>query len=355
MKVSRLRTQAVEIPFVPPIGMGGTAFRSVACIVAFLETDQGLIGEGLVYTSDVKRLRLIDDMVRSFEPLVVGADIRLSGQLLTRAWADLRHAGHAGFPIVGFAAIDGALLDLRAKAVGASVARLLGAARTAVPVYNSTDLWVSASLDELQRAAAAHVAKGYRGVKLREDVERVRAVREAVGPAISVMADFNQRLTVPEAVRLGRALQEFNLAWLEEPVVAHDHRGEAAVAAALDTPIASGESAYTGREAFEMLERGAVDVLMIDLQRMGGPTEFLKAARLAESYDVPLTSHLFHEMSLPLLAACPNAIYLEYMPWFEPLYAERLTLDGNGHAVVPDGPGWGFTLDHAAIRRLAVR
>jgi L-alanine-DL-glutamate epimerase-like enolase superfamily enzyme len=163
------------------------------------------------------------------------------------------------------------------------------------------------------------------------------------------MADANQKLTVPDAIRLGRMLEEFNLTWFEEPVAAHNHAGEAEIAAALDIPIASGESVYTSRGAFEMLRQGSCDVLMPDLLRMGGPSEFLKAAALAEAYNIPVSNHTYPEMSISLLAAIPNVNFLEYMPWVSAVYKQRIELDTEGRAIVPDRPGWGFDFDPAVI------
>jgi L-alanine-DL-glutamate epimerase-like enolase superfamily enzyme len=174
-------------------------------------------------------------------------------------------------------------------------------------------------------------------------------VREAIGPDIGLMVDANQQLSVPEAIHLGRMLEPLNLTWFEEPVICHNHEGEAAIAKALDTPIASGETVHTHRGILRMLQARAADILMPDVQRMGGPTEFLKAGALCEAFNTPISSHLFPEVSLPLLAALPNALYLEYMPWFEPLYGQRLVLDGEGQAVVPIAPGWGASFDPAAI------
>ena len=158
------------------------------------------------------------------------------------------------------------------------------------------------------------------------------------------MVDANQQLSVPEAIHLGRMLEPLNLTWFEEPVICHNHEGEAAIAKALDTPIASGETVHTHRGILRMSQARAADILMPDVQRMGGPTEFLKAGALCEAFNTPISSHLFPEVSLPLLAALPNALYLEYMPWFEPLYGQGLVLDGEGQAVVPIAPGWAQAL-----------
>jgi L-alanine-DL-glutamate epimerase-like enolase superfamily enzyme len=184
-------------------------------------------------------------------------------------------------------------------------------------------------------------------------VARVAAVREAVGPDVALMVDANQQMSVKQAIRIGRMMEDLNLTWFEEPVICHDHEGEAEIRAALGTPIASGETVYTHRGVLAMLRAGAADVVMPDLQRMGGPTEFLKAGHLCEAFHVPCASHLFPEMSLPLLASLPGGYYLEHMPWFEKIYRERIELDAHGHAVVPDRPGWGFNFDPDAIRRYA--
>ena len=169
------------------------------------------------------------------------------------------------------------------------------------------------------------------------------------------MVDANQQMSVKQAIRIGRMMEGLNLTWFEEPVICHDHvNREAAIRAALDTPIASGETVYTHRGVLTMLRAGSADVVMPDLQRMGGPTEFLKAGHLCEAFHIPCASHLFPEMSLGLLASLPGGYYLEHMPWFENLYRERTrTVDANGDAIVPDRPGWGFAFDPDAVRHFA--
>jgi L-alanine-DL-glutamate epimerase-like enolase superfamily enzyme len=362
MKITRLRTMLVQIPFDPPIGVGFAQFRTGGCVLVFLESDQGAVGEGLVFSLNGNRLAVLDAMVKSLEPLVVGIDPHMSGAFSLRAAADLRNVGTSGIATLALAGIECALLDLRAKLADLSVARLLGACRTALPVYHSSELWVSKSIDELQNAAAAHLEKGFRAMKMRlkcdpadlgADVVRVRAVRDVIGPDVALMADANQKLSEPQALRLGRMLEEFELAWLEEPVVAHNHAAEARIAAALDTPIASGESVFGSRGVVEMLRLRSVDVLMPDLLRMGGPGEFMKAASLAAAHDTPVSNHTYPEMSIGLMAAVPNANILEYMDWVSPIYREAIELDGEGRAVVPDRPGWGFSFDPAAIKKFA--
>jgi L-alanine-DL-glutamate epimerase-like enolase superfamily enzyme len=361
VKTTRLRTQVVHLPIDPPILTSILGhITSADCVLTFLETDQGPVGEGLVFSINNRHLGVINEMIRNLGDLVVGLDPRHGGGVNTRAWKELNFLGYEGVSIVGLAAIDNALWDLRGKAAGLNVAHLIGACRTAVPCYASGGLWLDGSLDDLQKQAARFKARGFRAMKTRVGprepermVARVRAVRETIGPDVALMVDANQQMTVKQAIRIGRMMEDLNLTWFEEPVICHDHAGEAQVTATLDTAIASGETVYTHRGVLRMLEARAADVIMPDLQRMGGPTEFLKAGHLCEAYNIPCSSHLFPEMSLALLAGLPGGWYLEYMPWFELIYREQIELDSNGHAIVPDRPGWGFSFDPDSIQRYA--
>lgn len=357
MKVTALRTTALHLTLPAPIVGGLGPITSFGVLAVFLDTDQGVTGETLVFTLNNRRLAVFDEMVRSLAPLIVGRDPQFSARFWHDAWIDINFVGHKGVPVVGISAIDGALWDLRGKLAGLPIHRLIGAHRSAVPAYASGGLWLSSGIAELEREARGFVDAGFRAVKMRlgmktmrEDVERVGAVRAAVGPDIALMADANQQLTVDRAIRLGRELEQFGLAWFEEPLPAYDLEGVARVAAALDTPVASGETEYTRYGFRQMLELKSADVLMPDLQRVGGVTEFLRVSHMAAAFDVPVSSHLFSEMSVQVLAALSNATYLEHMPWFEPLYQGRLELR-DGEAVVPEAPGWGLPLDPAALQR----
>jgi len=235
---------------------------------------------------------------------------------------------------------------------------MLGGAQSRVPAYHSGGLWLSLSIDELQEEARRFMAEGFKAMKMRlghadprDDIARVKAVREAIGPRVKLMADANQGLSEHQAIRLGRMLEEYDLTWFEEPLPAWDLDGLARVAAALDTPIASGETEYSRYGFRRMLELRSADILMPDLQRAGGVSEFMRVSHMAEAHDIAVSSHLFPETSIQVLGALSNAIFLEYMPWFSPLYTEQLTFE-NGSAVVPERPGWGFTFNRDYIRHL---
>jgi L-alanine-DL-glutamate epimerase-like enolase superfamily enzyme len=168
------------------------------------------------------------------------------------------------------------------------------------------------------------------------------------------MVDANQRFSAGQAIRIGQKLEELDIAWFEEPVPAYDIAGSAQVAAALDMPIANGENIYTRYGFRRILEMKAADILMPDLIRVGGITEFLKVAHMAEAYEIPVTPHIFPEESMHLVGAIPNCTYLENMPWLSPLYREKIEVE-DGSVVLPQRPGFGFTFDPDAIERYRLR
>jgi L-alanine-DL-glutamate epimerase-like enolase superfamily enzyme len=358
MKVTAVETRTVVLPLSEPIGSALGTIERLGCVLVTVRTDQDIAGENLLFTLNDRRTRVLRQMVIDLGDLVVGQDAGHIADFWARAWKDINFLGHKGVAVMGISAIDGALWDVLGKQAGLPLYRLLGGARNRVPAYHSGGLWLSLSVDELVQQARSFLDQGFRAMKMRlgmpnpaDDIARVRAVREAIGPGVTLMADANQGLTEAQAIRLGRRLEEFNLAWFEEPLPAWDVEGLARVSAALDTPIASGETEYTRYGFRRMLDLRSADILMPDLQRVGGVSEFMRVGHMAESHDIAVSSHLFPETSIQLLGALSNAIYLEYMPWFSDLYCERLAFEG-GHAVVPERPGWGFTFNQDYIRHL---
>jgi L-alanine-DL-glutamate epimerase-like enolase superfamily enzyme len=360
MKVTKVRTVPLRIPLAEPLGSALGAITSIGCLAVYVETDGGIVGEGLLFSLNGRQLKVFAEMIVTLEDVVMGADPTSSGEVAMRMWKAANFCGTKGVAVIGIGALDMALWDIRGKLFNLPICRLVGACRSLVPVYASGGLWLSQSIDELQREAEDLSRKGFRAMKMRlgaptidEDVERVRAVRQAIGPSVGLMVDANQCFSAHQAIRLGRKLEDLDLLWFEEPVAAHDLRGSALVAAALDTPVASGESEY-GRYGFrDMLEFGSADVLMPDLQRVGGATEFIRVGHMAAALDIDVSSHLFSELSLQMLGCISNATFLEYMPWFSELYNEQIEfLDGG--AIIPDRPGWGFSFNGKALKSYAI-
>jgi len=360
MKITGIRTRPIEIAFPAPIGTSIHRITGVSGLLVWLDTDEGLTGESYLWAIGAHKVPVLDAMVHALSGTVVGKDPRDTEALYVDMWREINFLGHKGVTIFGIAAIDIACWDIKGKAAGMSVGRMLGRARDRVPAYASGGLWASLSIEELQAQARGFVADGFKAVKMRiglpdigRDLERVAAVRDAIGPDIALMADANQGLTVSHAIRLGRGLEPFNLVWFEEPVQAYDLAGSARVAAALDTPIASGETEYAKYGFQDMLERGSADILMPDLERVGGVSEWMKVAHMAAALDVPVSPHIFTEHSLQLCAAAANVTYSEHMPWFTELFQERMEMV-DGDILIPDRRGLGFTFDPDAVERFAV-
>ena len=359
MKVSAVETQPVVVHLDQPIGSALGQIAKFGCILVTVRTDGGITGENLIFTLNDRRTAVLRQMVDELADMVVGQDAGHIAGFWARAWKDINFLGHKGVPVAGISAIDGALWDAMGKTAGLPLYRVLGGAQDRVPAYHSGGLWLSRSVAELVEEAQGFVAQGFRAMKMRlglpdpaEDIARVKAVRDAIGPNVKLMADANQGLTEAQAIRLGRRLEPFGLTWFEEPLPAWDLDGLARVAAALDTPIASGETEYTRYGFRRMLELRSADILMPDLQRVGGVSEFMRVGHMAESHDIAVSSHLFPETSLQVLGALSNATFLEYMPWFSRLYNEALEFR-DGAAIVPERPGWGFTFNRDYIAHLS--
>jgi L-alanine-DL-glutamate epimerase-like enolase superfamily enzyme len=256
-------------------------------------------------------------------------------------------------------ALDIACWDIKGKALDLPLYRLLGGIRRAVPAY-AGGLFLSDSVDAIVEEAKRYRMAGFNAVKMRagakragEDLERVAAVRAAIGPDVALMVDVVQGWTPEQALRTGHALEAYDLTWIEDPVAFDDLAGLAKVAAALDVPIAAGENDYSKLGFKRLIDAGAADMPMADLQRVGGITEWMKVAALAEASGLPMLPHVFHEISVHLVAAAPNATFVEWVPWWDVLFEQKLTIE-NGLAVPPERPGLGIAFDDNAIDRYLI-
>jgi len=356
MKITALKTRLVNIPFEQPITTSIHHMESVGCVLLYLETDVGITGESYVFTLNAVRLKAFDEMIKGFAHQVVGKDPHYVEGIWQAIWNEINPTGHKGLTISALSAIDTAVWDIVGKAVNLPLHKVFGACRDKVKTYASGGLWLSQSIDELLEQSEAFLQMGFRAMKVRvgnerieDDVARVRALREALGTDIELLADANQAFSPKQAIRLGRRLEEYQLTWLEEPVVAYDLEGHAEVRSALDTPIASGETEYTRYGMKAMIQARAMDILMPDLQRIGGLTEMRRVASLAASFDVPISTHIFTQQSLCIAGSVQNCISVEHMPWFSPLFKESMVIS-DGLIEIPDRPGIGFAFDPEAVQ-----
>jgi L-alanine-DL-glutamate epimerase-like enolase superfamily enzyme len=287
-------------------------------------------------------------------PDLIGEDPNDIARLWTKlVWAGAS-VGRSGVATQAIAAIDVALWDLKARRAGLPLAKLLGAHRDSVRCYNTSGGFLHEPIERVLDNATAALAEGIGGIKLKVghpspavDLSRVRALREHVGAGVPLMVDANQQWDRPTAQRIGRALEEFGLVWIEEPLDAYDVEGHARLAASLDTAIATGEMLSSVAEHDELIRHGAADVIQPDAPRIGGITQFLRLATLAEHRNLQLAPHFAMEIHLHLAAAYPHEPWVEHFDWLYPLFEERLEIR-DGRMLLPRRPGLGVTLSEQA-------
>jgi L-alanine-DL-glutamate epimerase-like enolase superfamily enzyme len=313
----------------------------------------GLTGVGYAFAFGKEEATALAAMARLLAPRLVGSDALAIEAAWAGLWRSLALLGQAGAGVSALAALDIALWDLKGKALDVPLHRLLGGARTRIPTYGS-----GGSLDNDARALAAEMAgyagAGHAAVKLKlghglaGDRARLAEVRRAVGDAVRVIVDGNQQWTAKQAIAHARGLAEFDPWWLEEPVPAAQIAACAAVRAAVPMAVATGETNFTAGEARALIDAGAADILMPNLQRVGGITPWLKVAAAAELAGIPVASHVYAEINVHLMCAIPNALTLEVVPWWPRPFHETLELS-EGHAVAPSRAGLGVTIDRAIV------
>jgi mandelate racemase len=262
--------------------------------------------------------------------------------------------------LFAMAGIDMAAWDALGQSLRLPLVRLLGAAPRPIPAYNSKGLGIQ-PLKALEKEAVELVEEGFRAIKLRlgrpdaaQDLEALRAVKKAIGPGVTLMVDFNQALSVAEAIRRGHMIDaEGGVHWIEEPIRADDFAGCARVAREVATPIQIGENFMGPEQMAQALAAGACDYVMPDAERIGGVTGWMRAAALAQGAGMEMSSHLFPEVSCHLLAATPTCHWLEYVDWANPVLKEPAALK-DGYVIIPETPGVGLAWDEAAIDRYQV-
>jgi L-alanine-DL-glutamate epimerase-like enolase superfamily enzyme len=277
---------------------------------------------------------------------------------IARIWEKLVWAGasvgRSGLSTQALAAIDIALWDMKAKRANLPLAKLLGARRDSVRTYNTSGGFLSTPTDELLANCTSSIAAGIGGIKIKVgqpdpalDLQRLEAVRNHIGDAFPLMVDANQQWDRPTALRVGRIMEGFNLVWIEEPLDAYDFEGHGALAASLDTPIATGEMLTSVAEHMALIDNRSADFIQPDAARVGGITQFLKIAAAAERRHLKLAPHFAMEIHLHLAAAYEHEPWVEHFDWLDPLFNEHLEIK-DGRMIVPDRPGLGITLTEQA-------
>jgi L-talarate/galactarate dehydratase len=363
MKITHAHTHLVRLPDEEPLA-GGPPTPEIKrnFVTLALGTDQGIEGIGFTFFGGALAgaLRVAVDALAE---LAKGEDPLEIERVMGKLKAASASSGPGGITMLALSAVDIALWDIKGKALNKPVSTLLGGFRKRVPTYASGALMRGFPLAHVEKAAATLVSKGFRQMKTQlalpgdtnpeKEVERIRVVREAIGYDIDLMCDINQRWDVRQAISIGSRVEEYGLFWLEDVVAHDDYPGLAEVASALATPIAAGEYVYGLVPFRHMLEARSVDIVMIDVVRAGGITQWMKIAGMAEAFNLPVVNHLCPEISVHMVAAIPHGLTVEYMPWSSKLYKE-VPQAVNGELAVPNKPGLGLEFDPEALKKWGV-
>jgi len=364
MKISSYETAILQVPEDDPLAnMPEEAGRFRPVVMLRLRTDSGIEGIAVTFYGGKMTGSLLV-AVGELAELTIGEDPMRIEQIVAKLNSGTGDScGPGGIFTLALSAIDIALWDIKGKALDMPLWKLLGGHRDRVPTYASGSLRRGLTDDQAQQAAATLLDKGFREMKTQmalpgnptpaDEIRRIQVIRDVIGPDIKLMCDINQRWRPEQAIDIGSRAEEVGLFWLEDVTTADDYQGLARVTAALSTPIAGGEYLYGIAPHRQMIEARSVDIVMVDIIRAGGVTQWMKIAGMAEAFNLPIVSHVMPEILVHMIAACPNGLTVEYMPWMVALYEETPVID-NGELILPTTPGLGLKFDEKAIASFKV-
>ncbi|MBS0242505.1 MAG: mandelate racemase/muconate lactonizing enzyme family protein [Proteobacteria bacterium] len=356
MKITHVHSQIVELPADEPLADGPQVKGATRpFVVVKVATAGGIEGLGVAFFG-AAMTRALRQAVDDLGTLMIGMDALNTERIVGKLRDAASSSGPQGVFTLALSALDTALWDIRGKFLGQPVSKLLGGHRDKVPAYASGALMRQFALKETETAAGRLVERGWKAMKTQLalpghttpeiEVNRIKVLRETIGPDIQLMCDINQRWTVYQAIDIGSRVEPYRLHWLEDVTRADDFQGLARVTETLKTPIAGGEYVW-GIEPFrQMLSQRSVDIAMIDLVRVGGVTQWMKVAGMAEAFNIPVVSHLIPEVHVHLIAAIPNGEIVEYMPWTCGLFDDPVR-PIKGEMTVPTAPGLGLAFTKA--------
>lgn len=362
MQVEKVTVDVLRVPVEQSYIAAGRSVDANWHVLARVTTTEGIQGIGYIVYPRQDLMMAVAAATRELGASLIGAtvlDVEATWEGLVKrgSWV-----GPGGLLHCAIAPLDIALWDAAGKVLGQPLYRLLGGYRDRLTVYASDGLWYNLSLDQLAATATAYAGDGFTAVKLRlggerspqAEVQRVRAVRQAVGAEVQILVDGTERWNRAQALQVGRALQAAGIAWLEDPIHHQDLEGLAQLSSVLEVPVAGGEHLYLLRDFRDLLQARAVDIAIVDLARIGGITPWRKVAALAQAFDTLVCGHVVPEMHVHLLAAIPNAFMVEYVPRSAAILS-NMPVPENGQLIAPQGPGLGLLLDEVAVQRYQVK
>ena len=345
--------RTVRVPMQEPHRTASGVVTESPLVLTDVITDEGVAGHSIVFTYTVAALGPTADLIRNLEPLLKGEPVA-PAEIEQKLARQFRLLGAQGLVGMALAAIDMALWDALARSHNTSLIRLLGGVEKPFRAYGAVgyDGAVGSA-----KTAEEWARRGFKGIKakigyssLQEDLQVIRAMRAAVGNDVAIMVDYNQSLTPVEAVERLRAMDDKGLTWVEEPTLAHDYAGHASIAREVKVSIQCGENWWGTQDLRHAIDAQASDYIMLDVMKIGGVTGWLRAASLAATHGIPVSSHLWPEISAQLLSVTPTAHWLEYADWWNTIVSEPLTIQ-DGKAIPSKAPGTGLEWNEDQISR----
>jgi mandelate racemase len=359
LSLKSVRVRPVVVPLRRPIVSKVGLFEHWPIILIDLYTNEGVVGRSYLEPYLTQSMRYIVPAIEDLAAAAKGQPVAPI-DVHRRGIGSLHLVGREGISLIAVAGLDMAAWDALARAADLPLAVLLGGTVGPVPAYNSNGLWLT-PVDTLADEAAALAAEGrFTGLKLRlgrerlaDDLAAIAAVREAVGAEMKLMCDFNQGLSLGDALVRCHVLDDQGLYWFEEPTTYDNLPGHAQLARELKTPVQIGENFYGPRHLYQAVRAGAADYVMPDLMRIGGVSGWLRAAAIAGAVGIPMSTHLYPQMSAHMMRVTDTAHWLEWQDWADPILTEPFDVK-DGHIIVPDRPGQGVEWDEKAVASFAL-
>lgn len=361
MRIESASVEVLKIPVGDAYQAAGRPVDANWHVLARVRTSDGVEGVGYIVQPRGDLMRTIASGAAELAEHLAGMDVRDTEAVWQSLASRANWIGPGGLLHWSLAPLDIAVWDALGKTLGQPIFRMLGGYRHEVVAYASDRMWYSVPVDDLQKSIREYADAGYGGVKLRlshtapavEQAERVRHAKDAAGPDVTVMVDATEGWSYTQAVEAGRALQEAGAGWLEDPIDHQDYIGLGKLRDMFDMPVTGGEHYYTLAQARECLEARALDVIILDLARVGGITPWRKMAALGEAYNVPVCGHVVPEVHVHLLASVPAGDMVEYMPRSTEIL-QNMPEPSGGMMAPLDAPGHGLNLDEGAVTRFRV-
>ena len=359
--ITAVDVRLLSIPLEKPLLTAAFPIPAIDTALVEVHTASGATGVAWSFAFGRGKVASLVRLIEDLASTVIGEDALMVDRLWQRLVKSCGFIGPRGMAAAAISTLDTACWDIIGITAGLPIHKMLGGHRDRVETYASQGLWLDRSRDELAAEAAELIGAGFTAVKMRggladedEDVARVRAVRDAIGPASGLMIDVNQAWDLKRTLRMADRLAEFDLLWLEEPMPFDRVDDYTAVCAAIPMPLCTGESNYYKDEIVRLVTHRATDFVMPDLMRMGGVTEWMKAVKACEALGATVTPHLFMEHSAHLAAASANVVWQEYQPWWQPIMKNPVEIE-DGAIRLSDRPGFGIELDQAAVADYEVK